>query len=418
MKSNIAKDIFRLFSGSLLSKLIVFLFSPVLARIYTPENFGTLAFCSAIIMFFGPIFALRFNDAIPVTKTNSEAKRVLEGAVSIALMISSIVLVLSFVYGYLIEDISWIIIVSMSIIGALFYSIYETVSFLCVRNKHFRSISNSQVHQSLLGNISKLGLGLLGFLNFGLVVGHCFQQFFGTAKLINEEGSKINFRTIKTRFKSNLLVLSKYLNYPKFRLSSKVALGLSQQLPVFIFGLMYGDKYLGLYSLTISTLSIPLTLISQNIRKVYYGYISSNECSASTALQLTNMSLLITVLLSVPIWLTLFFFGGEAYVLVYGEQWQTSGVIASIMATYLVLNLICSPIMDYFNVIGKLNVYFYFNILRLLLVSLLFFASYFYRFEFLTLVLYYSYLMSALFLFQIAVVYYFAIIRVRSKKYV
>ncbi|WP_412494851.1 lipopolysaccharide biosynthesis protein [Vibrio cyclitrophicus] len=416
MKNNIVKDILRLFSGSLVSKLVVFLSSPVLARIYAPEHFGTFAFCSSIIMFLGPILALRFNDAIPIASKNSEAKRIVEGSISLALISSSTIAILAIIYGSLAKDIYWIAIVSISILGSLFYSLYETVSFFCVRNKQFKDISISQIHQSLLGSLSKISLGLLGFLSSGLVIGHCIQQFFGIKRLITSEGGWCNFRAVKSRFKSNLLILNKYLDYPKFRLSSKIALGLSQQMPIFMFGLMYGGKQLGLFSLTMSTLSIPLTIISQNVRKVYYGYVSNNECSAMSALKLTNMSLLITSLLSIPIWLVLFFYGEDVYTFVYGEQWRVSGIIATIMATYLVLNLICSPIMDYLNVVGKLSVYFKFNIFRLFLVSSLLFFSYINEFDFLKLISYYSYLMSGLFLLQIMVVYHFIIESVRRER--
>lgn len=94
--SPFAQNVSVLASGSIVAQVISVLISPVLSRIYSPEDYGLLAVFLSVLNMFAVVLCFRYELAIVLPKDESDAINL----VKLCLMISSgfalILLILSF----------------------------------------------------------------------------------------------------------------------------------------------------------------------------------------------------------------------------------------------------------------------------------------------------------------------------------
>ncbi len=72
-QSEFSKNVLTLMTGSTLSQAIPIAISPILTRLYTPEDFGLYAIFIAIITIFGTIVSGRYELAIMLPENDEHA---------------------------------------------------------------------------------------------------------------------------------------------------------------------------------------------------------------------------------------------------------------------------------------------------------------------------------------------------------
>ena len=72
-KSEFSKNVLTLMTGTTIAQAIPIAISPILTRIYTPEDFGVLALFVAITSIFGSIANGRYELAIMLPKKDENA---------------------------------------------------------------------------------------------------------------------------------------------------------------------------------------------------------------------------------------------------------------------------------------------------------------------------------------------------------
>lgn len=99
----------------------------------------------------------------------------------------------------------------------------------------------------------------------------------------------------------------------------------------------------GYLSLVMSTLALPSTLMGNAVGQVFYQQASYqfSRKQSFDALMISNMKLLIII--AVPTFSLVFFFGPLMYTTVFGGAWFKAGVIASYYSVAAALSFITSP---------------------------------------------------------------------------
>ena len=94
-QSKFYKNFLVLFKGSFLAQFIPLILSPVIARIYTPQEFGVLALFVSIVTIIGSVINGRYEQAIMIVDKKEE----IDALTFLSLLISFI---LSIILGLLI----------------------------------------------------------------------------------------------------------------------------------------------------------------------------------------------------------------------------------------------------------------------------------------------------------------------------
>ena len=98
-KSEFSKNVLTLMTGTTIAQAIPIAISPILTRIYTPEDFGVLALFVAITTIFGTIANARYELAIMLPKKDEDAINIFALGFIITCFISLILLILVLVFN-------------------------------------------------------------------------------------------------------------------------------------------------------------------------------------------------------------------------------------------------------------------------------------------------------------------------------
>lgn len=99
-KSEFTKNIVTLITGTAFAQAIPIAISPILTRIYTPEDFGIFALFIAIISILGSIATARYELAIMLPKKDEDAINIF----ALCFIITCIISLLLFILVFLLND--------------------------------------------------------------------------------------------------------------------------------------------------------------------------------------------------------------------------------------------------------------------------------------------------------------------------
>lgn len=343
-----SKNVSILASGTIIVQIISFLLSPVLSRLYSPEDYGLFAVFTSIISILTVICCLRYELAIVIPKSDAEAISILRLCIYLISILSFLVLVTVLIFkGYIAEllDIAkienWLFLIApvLFLTGSV-----QTLTYWFNRKKEYRIISGSRVYQSSVNSSFSLILGLLKYNSFGLIISSAISQLLPAVFLYKKSGVKIfkadNRDSLIPELRSTSV---KYKEFPLFNLPGAFFDTLSVNSLIFILTYLFSESVTGSYSFALRILSIPGIVIGASIGQVFYQKISEAFYNKQKITELIFKSWKVLFLLSIIPVLTLFIFGEDLFRFVFGEKWAEAGLIAKYLSILTMFTFISSP---------------------------------------------------------------------------
>jgi O-antigen/teichoic acid export membrane protein len=147
------------------------------------------------------------------------------------------------------------------------------------------------------------------------------------------------FRVSKAKMK---ILAKKYINFPKYNMPHSLLNTVSENAPIFLIPIFYGNTTLGLYAFGIKIVQAPLGLLSNAIfnvlgQKMAEEYGKGNEIYSIFKVMLKN--LLKISLLMIPF----FLFADDIFSFIFGIEWIEAGFYIQIMSIILIGTFILSP---------------------------------------------------------------------------
>jgi O-antigen/teichoic acid export membrane protein len=125
----------------------------------------------------------------------------------------------------------------------------------------------------------------------------------------------------------------------------------------------YGKETFGFYGHAFALLKLPLGIIGQSFGQVFTNHCSELVHAGKSILPLLRKTILTLFLLSLIPFAVLFFFGEPIFAVVFGKEWAVSGQYAAIMAPWLLLNFVLSPVSAIMLLLNKQKVAFLIGVL-------------------------------------------------------
>lgn len=376
-KSEFAKNVLTLFSGSTISQIIPFLVAPILARMYAPENFGELGVLMAVAGIFSIVATFQYESAIMLPKKDEDAFNILALAVSISIFISF----LSWITIKIFSDSISIILKTDSIekwtfiIPAFVFltGLYNSLNIWASRKKQYKRLAVRQIAQSTSGAGTKLSLGWLGYINSGLIWGTIVGQFTSTAVLAIKTIQDSKYLLKSINFKSIKKNAVAYQDFPKYTMWQGFLDLVNASGVVFILSSFYGVALVGLYTFTLAMLQKPTKMIGSAVSQVFYQNaskkVSENKPIYNDTVKLIKNLAIISGIVFLPFLIA----GPQIFSFVFGEKWRDAGAIAQIISPWLFLRFIASPLANLAMIMDKQKVFLYISIGINLLMPLIVF---------------------------------------------
>jgi O-antigen/teichoic acid export membrane protein len=353
-------------SWNIAISLVQFALSPIITRLYSPEQYGVFAVFNTIVTNLVLIGSLRYNEAIVVTETPEHRNNaILLSLLSIAgvsfLASATVFLTSDYILQFI--GVSWpdyllyLIPVATLLGGGLEILISTNVS-----RKKF--LNNGLSGFSL--NLLSRGFNIFYALNIqarsiGLVWGDIAGKIAGISVALFSFGNLKNrtrefYETVSWNGVKRVAYL--YKNFPFYTLPTNLLLLLSGHLPIYFFQIQFTSQAVGNYALSSSLLEIVNRLIPYSIAGVFLP----------KAMELKKMSLQHLAestykLYWAMFWMALIIFSGFAllgkivFPFVFGESWQTAGIYVAILSLQYAINFIAISLSDVYKVLSRQRIY-------------------------------------------------------------
>lgn len=344
------------FSGTLLAQVITIALSPVLTRIYKPEDFGVYGVYVSIVSLLIAFVTGRYEYAINSTKNDEDAISIFKIVNYLSFFSSGFIFAVVVLLGDTLTELFklnvdksllYFIPLTLLLMGLLQGSVYYLN-----RHKKIGILSKSKILQSISNGTFSIVAGVMNFGTIGLIVANIV-GLFASQLYQRVRGIKGNkFEVDRERMKKNL---KKYKQYPIFNAPSSFFDNLSIQAPVFILLKFFSESVVGFYSLTVRVIGMPLGLISTSISQVFMSQVSelhrNNKSYKHIIIKLAKYLALIGLipLIILSIW------GPTLFARVFGDNWYEAGEYARILTIGYYFKFVVSPLSIVFFINQKVK---------------------------------------------------------------
>lgn len=375
-------------SSTAFAQVLNALFSPIITRIYSPEEYGILTVYMSILGLISIVASLKYEWGIPIAEDNELAINIMALSFAALFLFTFLLFIFLLFFGrtiFSVLNVDYMLSYKyLVLIGVFFVAAYNILLQWAFRKKDFKAISKTKYTQSIAGNGVKVIFGLFGAGSIGLLVGHIISQCAGIGTLSKSFKGKYKYLCSMVNVNTLLYGATRYKNFPIFTAPSQLLNTAGIQLPVFFITSLYGSQVLGFYGLANSIVNFPMILIGNSVADVLYSEAASvGRKDPKRIKDLSNKLFKKLVIIGLIPLLVLLFFGPFLFSFVFGSRWYEAGVYAQIISFLVFARLIFTPISRIFFVYEKQKANFLLDLFRVILVivtfifaKLLFLSSY------------------------------------------
>lgn len=378
-QSAYARNVLTLMTGTSLAQAIPIAISPILTRLYTPEEFGRFALYMAVALIASVLVTGRYELAILLPRQDRDALHIAALAIALSIAISAVLLLVVLFFAQpiavLLGDAAlapWLYWVPAS---TLLLGLYQSLNYWSNRKAQYKRLAISRTVQSGSAALAQLGSGYAGSGAVGLVGGQITGQVLATsvlARLIWREDHGLIRTLLPLR---SVALAKKYINFPKYLIVAHGFNTASGQMPVLLLSALFNTTAAGFFTLTQRVMAAPMALVAGALGDVFrqeasQAYMHQGQCKA--IYQKTFKRLLL--LSAVPF--TIFFFVAPAlFALMFGEQWRVAGEYAKILTPMAFFQFVTSPVSQVAVIAGKQKIDLIWQIVLFFLLSSAFFVG-------------------------------------------
>jgi O-antigen/teichoic acid export membrane protein len=332
-------------AGTAIGQGIIVASTPIISRLYTPDDFGYFAIYTSIVSILSILATLRYELPIVITKDQAEARELLILTAFVALMFSAVLFVIvptlggNIVRGYEIaKQTGWLMWIPAYV---LLFGLFRAFSYWFTREKAFKLIAWSKSIRSIVMVSVQVVAGFMGALVGGLIGGQVIGQFSASLFLI------IIFITRQSGDNSFQLsiqgmgsLIRRYDNFPKYTAPHDMLSAVSKRISIFLLLYFYGTSIVGYYAIAEKVLMLPTEVVKSSLRQVLFPKIVDQYHSGKNLMSFSLKILTGMFVLFVLPCLGIVFYGRQLFGFVLGSTWAYAGTYAQWLVIWIFFSFI------------------------------------------------------------------------------
>lgn len=368
-KSSFTRNILILLTGSSIAQVIPIAATPILTRMYTPEDFGLLSIFVALTTTLGSIVSGRYELAIIIPDDDNEALNIAAVGFLITIILSLLTLLIIIIFDNNILTLLgkpeigyWLYLVPFSL---FFIGCFNILNYLNVRYKFYKNIAIANINKSIVLSSLQLSIGFLHKGFAGLILGQFASLVMSNYKLFSAITDKYSsFEAINLN--SMKKVSLKYQDFPKFSTGAILANTLSYQLLNILISNVYSLATLGYYSLVQRVMGIPSGLIGTAVSQVYFKQANQQKNELGHCNNIFKSVVKKLSLLSILIFFPAYFFVKPLFIFIFGEKWSIAGEYTQILIPFFAVRFVVAAVTVTNSIFEKQKISLAWQILLLL----------------------------------------------------
>ncbi len=341
-----ARSVMTIATGTAVGQVLLVIAVPVLTRLYSPADYGTLAVYTSAVTVLVVLASLRYESAIPLPEDDQTARSLL--ALTLVLLVSMAGLVALLVWltadafiaavnAPRLRPYLWLI--PLALLGT---GTYQALMAWAIRKREFGRVARTKLGQGIGQVAGQVGLGLAGAGVAGLLFGDLVGRVAaggGLVRLARRDRTQAPITGA-----SLLAVASRYRRFPLFSTWSGLLTVSSMQLPSIVFSAAFGAAAAGLYALSFKMLVLPTMLVGQAVGQVFLSRAAEVAREPERLRQLTERTALALFAGGLPVFAAIALGGPRFFAVLMGEEWEQAGRYAQLLSPWFVVWLVSSPL--------------------------------------------------------------------------
>ncbi|MCM8532838.1 MAG: oligosaccharide flippase family protein [Lentisphaeraceae bacterium] len=368
--NSLIKKVLAFSSWTTFSQVLGIAFLPVLVRLYSPEGFGELGIFTSYVAVLSAVIALRFDYAITAADEGDELN-----LLSLAFMVSCASLPLVMVIIQFLVSLEDALIITLTSFVVI---VFNSCQSYLVRVAKIGKASKMVFFRTVL--MLSLQLALSHF-NKGLIYGYTLSFILVTVLYFPFGEMSFHFRDLRLTFR-------KYSNFCKFNFPHTLLNTLGNNMPYFVFNILYSKEVVGYFTLAMKVIQVPHRFVSSALRLVITSHLK-NLSKVDKDKTLKNCTLVLSVA-SFIIFTPIIFFSKPLFIFLLGESWQLTAEMVSILAFWFACSFCNIPSFSILTVSNKLKKMFQLECGSIFLRILLFYIAIVFNMSALSVLGYYS----------------------------
>ena len=352
LQSRVVRNTSVLLSGNILAQIITLAAYPIIARIYSPEEMGTLNLFVSIFAILVLLANAEYQNILVFHKNEKDLPSVLALCLSCVALVTALILItvpfsaeISSLFGS--ADLQhWYYLMPIYVAATAIWNICDS---LLIRKKLFKYISVYLVLLAIYNVALKILLGNLGWSTAGLIISAVsgsvvilvvmilFAQ--QRDKLFSSLGSHPTWNSILT-------LAREYIKFPKFSLSRKTLNMLSKSLPIFLLSAHFGMTEIGLYGMALLLAHTPINVACSSLYKIMFRFVSEKVWKQEKILPVIKKYVASVLMIGIPSFALLFLILPDLTAMLLGDNWRISGEYIRLMLPWL-LAFAVSNVIDF-----------------------------------------------------------------------
>ena len=354
-ESHFLKSVLTLSSGVVVAQIINFFCTPIIGRLYSPNEIGDYTVITANATVISAFVCLGMMTALIIPEKDEESRGLCK-LVSIATLLLTTLTILILLIGashfriFNLEDVSY----NCGLFILWLYVIVNTIYNICYAYANRLKLYKVMFWNPVIGasvNMSiSIILGLLEFGFAGYVIANIASLVLNIIHLLIHANPYISDNM---KVKDYMELTNLYRRFPLFQMPANLIANIGVQMPIWTIKAAYGASSLGMYSMTMRILGLPSTLLATPINRVYFQEASQRynkgEDIGEFSFRILETNIKIAI---IPI-IILIVLGQQVFSIFLGKQWAEAGLYASILGIYQLVLFCSSCLSGYFVIIKK-----------------------------------------------------------------
>ncbi len=362
--------ILSLLTGTTIAQSITILFSPILTRIFTPDDFGQFYVFLVLASFYTITKTASLDKAIIISNSNREASNIF---ISNLILIILFDLTLTLLYPIINFTLYKLLNINLTYNYFLYFILYSSLLSIikllqsfCNHQHKFKSIAVSNIIRAVIITAMQIIFGYFGFGFKGLIYGGAIGLVSAISFLLITNKNDLNPIMAVMSPKKFKSIFRK--NKPFFIYETPTTLinEISVQIPLLAFKAFFGQAFAGLYALPQKVLAQPTQILGKSVAEVFFRKAADMEKIKIDQRSIAYNTFKTLFLIGLLPFSLVLLFGELIFGVVFGVEWTQSGIIASALSPWMLFVFAGSPISSIFITKGKLKLSFRLNVVILI----------------------------------------------------
>lgn len=375
-RSALVREGATLISGNIWAQLIALLGYLLLARLYTPDDFGLFNMFFSYIEVLIILSTCKYELGVVLADNEREATALSRLAMRLNLLVATLLLVglvgvrAAVPQGVLGRSNATFAVALMVPLMVYFNGTSRVYAALCNRVRNFRQIALSEVVGSTTGLVSKL---LLGLPRLAATVWHTLGLPIGA--VLGKVAANINYWFTVRRLHlprdisrdERLAAGRKFRNFPLYTMPKDLINSFSYNLPFIWLALYFDRAEVGLLGMALTCTFRPVNILNTAFEKLFYVRVAEKVRSRERVLPDLLSFVKWLNICTLPFFVLLFLFAGPLLGFLLGDKWAACEYYVRVLLPWVYVMLTSTSLMFIANVFGRQRTEFRFYVVLLVL---------------------------------------------------